>query len=128
MKEQQHHEELVSGIHEQLKEVFDSSEQAVYLYLDDSHKACNKRFATLLGYSTPEKWAAEDKSLIDVSVDEKSRDILVSAYKDAMEKCKGSQITVTWTRKDGGKVKTSVIMVPIGFSGHLFALHFVAKV
>jgi hypothetical protein len=128
MEEQQHHEELVSGIQQQLKEVFNTSEQAIYLYLDDEHKVCNKKFATLLGYKSPNEWATEKKSMISISVDEKSQGSLVSAYRNAMEKCIGSQISVTWKRKDGGQVKTTVIIVPISFSGHLFALHFITKV
>jgi hypothetical protein len=45
--EQKHHEELVTGFYNQLKEIFDSSEQAIYLYLDDTHKVCNKKFAQM---------------------------------------------------------------------------------
>jgi hypothetical protein len=40
----QHHEELIAVFHEQLKDIFDSSEQAVYLYLDDNHKVCYEIF------------------------------------------------------------------------------------
>ena len=54
--EQKHHEELVNGVYSQLKQILDSSEQAIYLYLDDTHKVCNKKFATLLGYASPEDY------------------------------------------------------------------------
>jgi phenylpyruvate tautomerase PptA (4-oxalocrotonate tautomerase family) len=37
MKEEQHHEELIKGISEQMKSILDSSQQAVYIYLDDIH-------------------------------------------------------------------------------------------
>ena len=50
MDEHQHHEQLVKGIAEQMKPVLEKSEQAIYLYLDDNHKVCNKKFADLLGY------------------------------------------------------------------------------
>lgn len=43
------HKELVKGLSDQLKQVLERSEQAVYIYLDDTHKNCNKRFADLLG-------------------------------------------------------------------------------
>jgi hypothetical protein len=33
-----------------MKQVLDKSGQAIYLYLDDSHKVCNKKFADMLGY------------------------------------------------------------------------------
>jgi PAS domain-containing protein len=127
MEEKGHHEGLVDGFRQQLNEVFDSSGQAVYLYLDDEHKACNGRFASLLGYGSPGEWAAEGKAFIDFHVDDKSRAALVSAYRDAMEKVIALQFPVTWKRKDGQQVRTKVILVPISFSGHMFALHFISN-
>ena len=56
-KEDQHHEELIKGISNQMGTILSSSEQAIYIYLDDIHKVCNKKFASLLGYSSPEEWA-----------------------------------------------------------------------
>jgi PAS domain-containing protein len=50
-----HHEELVEGFYNQLKEIFDSSKQAIYLYLDDNQKVCNKKFAEMQGFSSPEE-------------------------------------------------------------------------
>jgi phenylpyruvate tautomerase PptA (4-oxalocrotonate tautomerase family) len=35
------HEELIKGIHEQLKEILDESKQAIYVYLDDHHMTYN---------------------------------------------------------------------------------------
>ena len=52
MEEQQHHVELVKGITEQLKPILEKSEQSIYVYLDDTHKACNKKVADLLGYKS----------------------------------------------------------------------------
>jgi len=34
-----HHEELVKGLYDQMKAIMDSSEQPIFLYLDDNHKA-----------------------------------------------------------------------------------------
>ncbi len=83
--EQKHHEELVSGFYNQLKEIFDSSEQGIYLYLDDNHKVCNKKFANMQGFSSPEEWAKVDDPL-EAGVAKSSQDAIVSAYKNAMEK------------------------------------------
>ena len=38
---EQHHEELIAGISKQMRSILDSSEQAIYIYLDDIHKVCN---------------------------------------------------------------------------------------
>ena len=122
----QHHEELIEGLAAQLAVVFSQSEQGVYVYLDDVHKACNRRFASMLGYGSPEKWAAVEDSFPKFVADGSQR-TLISAYRGAMEKMAGSTIEVTWNRKSGGTVKTKVILVPIAYEGHLFALHFVSR-
>lgn len=119
-----HHEELISGFLDQIRIVFESSEQPMYLYLDDTHKACNQKFASLLGYRTPEEWAREKE--FTALVAEKSAETLVTAYQSAMERKIGSTIGVTWKRKSGRTVDTTVILVPVAYKEHLFALHFVS--
>lgn len=69
---EEHHEELVKGLYDQMKPVLDSSEQPIFLYLDDNHKACNSKFATLLGYKSPQEWA-EVQGFLELYVAEKSR-------------------------------------------------------
>src|SRR3989338_6219135 len=99
------HEDLIKGLLGQLKEIFDSSEQAVYLYLDDHHRACNKKFASLLGYKSPQEWMNQKVSFTELFVDEKSRTDLVSAYHNAMKKLIGSAFHVTWKTRQGKQVK-----------------------
>ena len=41
--EQLNHEELIAGISKQMKSILDSSQQAIYIYLDDIHKVCNEK-------------------------------------------------------------------------------------
>ena len=123
---EEHHEELVKGLYDQMKPVLDSSEQPIFLYLDDNHKACNSKFATLLGYKSPQEWA-EVQGFLELYVAEKSRETLSSAYWDAMKKMIASTTQITWTRKGGGTVDSTVILVPIFFQGHLFSLHFVTN-
>jgi PAS domain-containing protein len=121
-----HHEVLVSGLLNQMKIIFESSEQPLYLYLDDNHWACNKRFADLLGYKSPEELVSQELPLLDALVSEKSQDSLVTAYGNAMEKMVGSTIEVTWKKNNGQTVDTNVILVPVAYDGHLFALHFLS--
>jgi PAS domain-containing protein len=127
MGSEQHHEDLVGGLERQLKQIFDSSDQAIFLYLDDVHKACNKKFSSLLGYSSPADWAKVKTSVPETFVDKSSQKILVASYQDAMEKLIGSTFDVTWRKKSGATVATKVIMVPISYEGHMFALHFVSE-
>jgi len=127
MEEQQHHEELIKGITEQLKPILEKSPQAIYVYLDDNHKVCNKKFADLLGYESPKKWAEIDAPLADVV--EEDQQAVIKAYENATEKMLASSIEVGLKNiKTGKVVKTQIILVPIAYSGHLFALHFISKI
>lgn len=120
------HEALVGGLYKQMKPVFENSEQAMYLYLDDVHKVCNKRFADLLGYDSPKAWAAVEEPFPMAFVASKSRRTLVSAYQDAIERFVGSTIDVTWQTKSGDAVETRVILVPVAYDGHVLALHYIS--
>jgi carbohydrate-binding DOMON domain-containing protein len=119
-----HHEELLRGLHDQMKSVFESSDQPMYLYLDDAHKTCNQKLASLLGYKTPKEWTSVDE--FGDMVEEKSMKSLVTSYQDAMTRMVGSTINVTWLKKSGDKVDSSVILLPVAYNGHLFALHFIS--
>jgi len=119
-----HHEELVRGLYDQMKSVFESSEQPMYLYLDDTHKTCNKKLASLLGYKGPDEWTSVEE--FSDMVEDESMKSLTTAYQDAMTRMVGSTINVTWRKKSGGKVDSSVILVPVAYNGHLFALHFIS--
>ncbi len=123
----EHHDELVRAFYNQLKQIFDSSEQAIYLYLDDNHKVCNKKFAQMQGFSSPEEWAKVDNPL-EVGVEKSSQDAIVSAYKNAMEKLIASKIHVKLRKKNGDSFDASIIMVPVAYEGHLFALHYISPV
>ncbi len=115
-------------VSEQLKPILEESEQAVYVYLDDDHKICNRKFASLLGYSSAREWSEIQEPLLDTCVeDDGSRESLVSSYQDAVERFIGSHIDVTWKKKNGNNVKTKLIIVPYIYNNHLFALHFVSK-
>jgi len=122
-----HHQQLVEGAAESLGPILSRSKQAVYVYLDNAHKACNSNFSKMLGYKTPREWAKLDVNFPEVFVDPKSRRALVSAYQKAMENQVGSSLEVTWKRKDGKTIPSSVILVPYVHEGHLFALHFITK-
>jgi len=124
---EERHEEPVEGLSEQMEDIMKSSKQPIYLYLDDNHKACNAKFATLLGYESPEEWAKVQGSL-DPFVAKKSHETVASAYWKVREDFAASTIPVTVKKKDGGTVDTAVILVPMAFQGHLFAIHFVTDV
>jgi hypothetical protein len=80
-------------------------------------------FSDLLGYASPEEWSKVPDFM--EFVEEKSQQALASAYQEAMEKMAGSTIMVSWKKKGGGSADTSVIIVPVAFDGHLFAVHYI---
>jgi hypothetical protein len=123
--EEQHHEALINGISKQFETILASSEQAIYIYLDNIHKICNEKFSTLMGYRSPEEWAKVNDAF-EVFVDRSSQETLVKAYNIAMEKFIPSTIKVNWKKKSGGTVATTVVLVPIEYDGHIFALHFIS--
>lgn len=127
MDNHEHHEELVRGLSDQLQDILDTSSQSIYLYLDDIHKTCNQNFADLLGYSSSDEWAAVTESFPQTFVAESSQTALVEAYSAAMQQRIGSTLPVTWKKKDGSTVDTTVILVPLSFQGHVFAVHFIDK-
>ena len=126
MSEQSHHEDLVNKFHVQLKQIFDDSPQAIYLYLDDNHKVCNKKFASLLGYGSPEEWAKIENPL-EENVAKESQDAVVSAYFDASERMIASQMDVKMKTTSGSVLEASVIVVPVAYQNHVFALYFISK-
>jgi PAS domain-containing protein len=127
MDEQQHHEELIKGISEQFKDVLEKSTQAIYIYLDDTHKICNEKFAQLLGYDSAKAWAEIEAPLADVI--EEDQDKVVEAYTNVMEKNMASNMDVRFKNAMTDEViKAQLIMVPVMYSGHLFAIHFLSKI
>lgn len=123
----EHHNELMQSIAKEYGDIFANSEQGVYIYLDDQSKICNKKFATLLGYESEDEWAKVEQSFPDVFVADESQETLISSFQDAMEKNIASTNTITWKKKDGSSVSSTVVLVPISHNGHLFALHFVSS-
>ena len=119
------HSRIVEDARVQFDEIFEKSEQSVYLYLDDANRACNERFARLLGYASAEEWAGVKENFPEAFVAPKSRRTLVSAYRNAVENFAGSTVKVSWVKKNGGEVATTTILVPIQYEGHVMALHFI---
>jgi hypothetical protein len=124
MADRNHHEEIVGGMAEQLKDILAGSEQAMYLYLDDTHKMCNQKFAKMLGFDSPEEWARVKDPLAE-SVAEKSQRAVVEAYQRAMDKSAASALKVTVKHRLGRTFEVDMIMVPVAYQGHKMALHFI---
>lgn len=126
MDEHRHTKELIKEISDEFSKILNESKQSIYIYLDDSLKVCNKNFSDLLGYESPEEWAAVNTNFPEAFVADGSQEELVTTYQEAMNNMTGAQTSITWKKKDGETVKTKLILVPVSFKGHLFALHFIS--
>jgi hypothetical protein len=80
----------------------------------------------MLGFKSPNEWA-EKQGFLEVYVTEKSRETLSSAYWYAMDKMSASTIPLTWMKKDGAAIESTMILVPMFFEGHMFSVHFVTS-
>lgn len=120
-----HHEHLIKELAEQLEPIFSNSPQAIYLYLDDTHKICNQKFADLLGYESIEEWVAYETPVEDV--DEEDRDKVIEAYGRASENFTASAFDATVTKKSGEKINVSFIMTPITYKGEVFVIHYISE-
>ena len=127
MAEQEHHAELIKGIAEQMTILLKESERAIYIYLDDSHKVCNKRFADLLGYKSPTAWADAEAPFSDVL--EKDQQKVIDTYTNASEKGIASSIDVKMKNiKTEEILKINMIVAPTIYQGHIFTVHFFNKI
>ncbi len=128
-KHLQHHRELIGSLAEELKPLFDFSEQGMYVYLDDDHLAASDRFAKMLKYrDEAELLAARKTGLLEDLVAKQDQDTLAKAFNAALEKGTASEFPLAWRSKGGGTVKTRVILAPLSYRGHMFALHFISAV
>ena len=121
------HEVMLDQIKEEFADIFQHSNQGVYIYMDDPHWIRNDRLATMLGYAS----AAELHSLasaspfLDVTVAAESQERVVKAYMNSVNNKAASSITATWMKKGGGTVNTETIFVPISYGGTPLTIHFV---
>jgi hypothetical protein len=127
MAKQEHHAELINGIAERMNILLKESKRAIYIYLDDSHKVCNKKFADLLGYKSQRVWADAEAPFSDVL--EKDQKKVIDAYMNASEKGIASSIDVKMKNiKTEEILKINMIVAPTIYQGHIFTVHFFSKI
>lgn len=123
-----HHEELVASFKKELQPLFDDSLQPFYIYLDDHHKAGNEKLAEMLGYSSAEQWSDTDVDFVETFIAPESQDLVPQIYHDIIVgKMSAAIMDVVFLKKDGTKVKTRGVGVPIFHDGHFFTLIFIIE-
>jgi hypothetical protein len=125
MSHDEHHEHLIKELADELEPVFSNSPQAIYLYLDDTHKICNQKLVDMLGYGSVDEWVSNEAPVSDVS--EEDQEEVINAYGEASEHFKASELSAAFVKKDGTKIKTKVIMAPLSYKGEVFVIHFITE-
>jgi len=112
---------------EQFRPVMDESPDGVYLWLDETHKACNERLANLFGF-TVEEWSTT-QPFLDNFVAEEDRSLYSWNYHNRVA---ALAFPVTFRfralRKDGSAFAAETDMIPISYQGQAVAYHFVRQV
>ena len=118
-------QQLLTGLYNQMKKILDSTGQPIFIYLDDDQKVCNQRFADFLGYNSPQEWS-KNPGFLEVFVDdEASRNAFMTAYWSAINNMNASSVEITWRRKDNKKLKSTMIILPMIYEGHILSVHFI---
>jgi len=120
-----HHEHLTEELAKQLEPVLSKSPQAIYLYLDDEHKICNKKFADMLGYDSVEAWVENETPLDDVL--ESDQEGVINAYMNASREFKASSFSASLVRKNKKQIDVSILMMPITYKEEVFVIHFISE-
>ncbi len=123
MAHDEHHEHLIKEIAEIFEPILSDSPQAIYIYLDDTHKICNQNFADLLGYESIDKWVEVESPIDDVV--EGDQNTVIEAYGKASEELTASFLSVNIKTKGGSEVEVELIMTPFNYKGEVFVVHFI---
>jgi hypothetical protein len=123
------HEEWLATIAVQLAPIFDNSKEGVYVYLDDQHKICNERLATMWGYASAAEWAATPDFLETFVATKPGREQVSTNYHQHVhQELTAFRQRFAVRKKTGATITCEVDTVPYALDGQLFAYAFVRQV
>ncbi|MHB8843701.1 MAG: PAS domain-containing protein [Nitrospirota bacterium] len=120
-------EQALSGLLEQFMPVFAQSPDGVYLYLDDTHKVCNKRLADMFGM-TIDEWR-KVPNFLEGCVAPPDRELVASNYRKHVTAL-NRPVTFRFhgQRKNGETFLAETVMIPVSWNGNAVAYHFVREI
>lgn len=122
MAHDEHHEHLIKEVAEIFEPILSDSPQAIYIYLDDSHKICNQNFADLMGYGSIDEWVANENPVGDFA--ELDQNNVIEAYEKASEEFLATSLSVVINTQGGSEAEADLIMTPFAYKGETFVVHF----
>lgn len=119
--------EVMRELAEQFRPVMEQSPDGVYLWLDETHKACNERLANLFGF-TVEEWSATQPFLENFVAEEDRRLYSWNYHNRVAALAFPVTFRFRGLRKDGSTFAAETDMIPVSHRGHAVAYHFVRQV
>lgn len=123
MSHDEHHEHLVKEVEEIFLPILSDSKQAIYIYLDDTHKTCNQNLVDLLGYENIDEWISTESPISDFV--ESDQENVIEAYGNATEKYEASTVSAAVKTRGGSEIETEIFMMPFSYKGEVFVVHFI---
>lgn len=124
--EQLTHADMLTRIVDDLRDVFEASPDGVYVWVDEVHKDCNERLATMFGRSITD-WK-QCPEFLDSFIAEEDRERFSWNY---YHHVRGMRHPVTFRfrglRADGSTFPAETDMIPLSMDGHPVAYHFVRE-
>jgi PAS domain S-box-containing protein len=122
------HDEATEMLAEHLAPVFEASPDGLYVWLDEEHWICSRRFAELLGYGSPEELNGTPH-LLQRWIHEDDQGVFSWSYWNRVQTMAfPTTLRFRGKRKDGSEALFETEMIPLSFGGHTFAYHFVRVV
>jgi len=118
------HDDVIPQLAEHLRPVFESSPDGVYVWLDETHWTCSRRFAESFGYSVEE--LTDRPHFLQAFVHEEDQEMFAWNYGNRVD-AQAFPVTFRFrgVHRDGSVMQAETDMIPLAFGGHTVAYHFV---
>ncbi len=126
-RQNREHEQVITEVLEQLNPVFLHSPDGVYVYLDDSHKVCNKQMADMFGL-TIEEWGSTPSFLEGFVAPEDQEKFAMNYRRHVGALARPVTFRFKAIRKNGETFMAETEMIPISWNGYALAYHFVREI
>jgi PAS domain S-box-containing protein len=121
------HDDVIPQLAEHLRPLFESSPDGIYVWLDETHWACNEKFAGMLGHSVAE--LENSVWTLQRMVHEDDQEQFSWNYGNRVH-TRAFPVTFRFRglHRDGSTIPMETEMIPLTFGGHTIAYHFVRRV
>jgi PAS domain S-box-containing protein len=121
------HDDVVPQLAKHLRPLFESSPDGIYIWLDETHWACNEKLARMFGYSVAE--LEKSPWTLQRMVHEDDQEQFSWNYGNRV-RARGFPVTFRFRglHRDGSTIPMETEMIPLTYGGHTVAYHFVRRV